>query len=118
MIEVAGQAAQLDAMRQALARLNVPVHVIHGDADDFAPIEVAKALVRETQSRRPMRFERVAGANHFMNEGPVGPLLAVLEACIPPRPAWRWPALPKLKLPPLDLSKLAWSPPARTVRSA
>ena len=117
VIEVSNQVAQLDSMRQALTRLRAPVHVIHGDADDFAPIDVAEALVRETKGRRPMRFERVAGASHFMNEGPVEPLLAVLEACIPARPAWRWPELklPQIALPKLALPQLA---PARAVRSA
>lgn len=105
VIEVSEQAAQLDAMRRALTRLRVPVHLIHGDADDFAPIEVAEALLRETRTRRPVRFERVPGGNHFMNEGPVEPLLAALEACLPPKPAWRW---PELKLPQIALPKFEW----------
>ena len=63
MVLAGGQGSRLDA----LTRLRVPVHVIHGDADDFAPIEVAEALVSETRTRRPVRFERVPGANHFMN---------------------------------------------------
>ena len=111
VIEVSGQAAQLDVMRAALTRLDVPVHVIHGDADDFAPIEVAEQLVSETRTRRPVRFERVAGANHFMNEGPVEALLSVLEACIPAKAGWRWPSLPKidwsrLRVPQVTLPKL------------
>ena len=80
------------------------MHVIHGDKDDFAPIEIAERLVGETRTRRPMRFERVTGANHFLNDGPVEPLLAALEACIPvQRPFFRF------KLPPLP--NLGWLKP-------
>ena len=82
VIEVSNQPGQLDGFRAALAKLKAPVHVIHGDKDDFAPIEIAERLVGETRTRRPMRFERVTGANHFLNDGPVEPLLAALEGCI------------------------------------
>src|SRR5215469_979705 len=83
ILEVSGQQAQLIHMRAALKRLNVPVHVIHGDADDFAPIEIAERLVKETRTRFPMRFIRVPGANHFMNDGPVEVLMSCLDRCIP-----------------------------------
>jgi len=97
ILEVSGQGAQLVHMRQALHRLNVPVHVIHGDADDFAPIELAEKLVAETRSRIPMRFWKVPGANHFLNDGPVELLMGALEQCIPaPAPAFKLPALPAL----------------------
>jgi pimeloyl-ACP methyl ester carboxylesterase len=100
ILEVSSQHTQLVHMRQALRRLSVPVHVIHGDADDFAPIELAERLVAETRSRKPMRFVRVPGANHFLNDGPVDVLLGVLEKCIPapppPAPAFKLPSLPKL----------------------
>ncbi|MES3026554.1 MAG: alpha/beta hydrolase [Pseudomonadota bacterium] len=101
VIEVTNQPTQLDGFRAALAKLKTPVHVIHGDKDDFAPIEIAERLVGETRTRRPMRFERVAGANHFLNDGPVEPLLAALEGCIPaPRRFFQFklPALPSLGL--------------------
>ena len=61
----------------------MPVHVIHGDADDFAPIELAERLVAESRCRRPMRFIRVPGANHFLNDGPVDVLMSVLEQLHP-----------------------------------
>lgn len=98
VMEVSGQAAQLDHMRDALRRLSIPVHVIHGDQDDFAPIEIAEKLVKETRTRGPIRFARVAGANHFLTDGPTDLLLGHLEACIPaePKPGWRLPALPRL----------------------
>ena len=105
IIEVSGQETQLVHMRQALKRLHVPVHVIHGDADDFAPIEIAERLVKEARTRGPMRFVRVPGANHFLNDGPVEVLLSALECCIP-APA---PARPAFKLPSLpSLPTLAW----------
>jgi len=108
VLEVSGQSAQLMHMHQALQRLTVPVHVIHGDADDFAPIEMAERLVNETRSKAPMRFVRVPGANHFLNDGPVEVLMEVLDRCIPapapPKLAFQWPALPAL--PPLP--SFAW----------
>lgn len=115
ILEVSGQRAQLQHMRQALRRLNVPVHVIHGDADDFAPIELARRLVEETRSRRPMSFICVPGANHFLNDGPVEVLMSALERCIPASA----PAGPTFKLPALPrfdwlVSKAARSPPHET----
>ncbi|HEY2708717.1 MAG TPA: alpha/beta hydrolase [Caulobacteraceae bacterium] len=102
ILEVSGQQAQLVHMRQALKHLNVPVHVIHGDADDFAPIELAERLVKETHARTPMRFVRVPGANHFLNDGPVDVLMNALELCIPvatPAPLFKLPTLALPKLP-------------------
>jgi len=91
--EVSHQADQLKYMRRALERLSVPVHVIHGDMDDFAPIDMAERLVGETRSRKPIRFQRIPGLNHFFNDGPAEPVIECLEACIPQREPFR------LKLP-------------------
>ena len=44
--------------------------MVHGDKDDFAPIEVAERLAKETVTRRPIKFMRTQGANHFLNDGP------------------------------------------------
>jgi len=82
VLEASNQAHQLDRVRAALAQMAAPIHVIHGDQDDFAPIHVAERLARETPSRQPIRFARVPGGNHCLNDGP-GDLLAALEACIP-----------------------------------
>lgn len=90
--EVTGQTAQLARARLALAAVRVPVHVIHGDRDDFAPAETAERLVAETRGRLPMTFQRIAGADHFVNHGREEELLAAFERCIPqPRRAWAWP---------------------------
>jgi pimeloyl-ACP methyl ester carboxylesterase len=94
--EVTQQRDQLALMRRYLPRLNVPVHLLHGELDDFAPIETARRLVRETRTRRPLRFEVVPGANHFFNDGPAERLVDALEQCIPPtKPSqpWSWPSL-------------------------
>jgi len=101
VVEATGQREQLVYARRALARVNAPIHMIHGDKDDFAPIEVAERLARETVTRRPIRFQRVAGANHFLNDGPAKELIAALEACIPAEKRWtfRWPRLSKLAFP-------------------
>jgi pimeloyl-ACP methyl ester carboxylesterase len=81
--EITAQPAQMDEVRIALSRLSAPVHVIHGDADDFAPIETVRALTTMRDSRRPVRFQTIPGGDHFLNDGPVEPLLACIEACIP-----------------------------------
>lgn len=106
VMEVSGQAGQLAHMREALGRLRIPVHVIHGEEDDFAPVALAEALAKEARTRLPMRFERVPGANHFLNDGPAEALIASLEACLPrPKPAFhlvpalRWPAWARLPKP-------------------
>ncbi len=94
VIEVNSQPAQLALMRQALPRLRMPIHVIHGEKDDFAPIETAQRLALETPARTPIRFHRVAEANHFLTDGPPEALITVLETCMTPARqglGWRWP---------------------------
>jgi pimeloyl-ACP methyl ester carboxylesterase len=101
VIEATGQRPQLAYAKRALSRLTIPIHMVHGDKDDFAPIEVAERLAAETMTRNPIQFMRTEGANHFLNDGPAEQLLSALEACIPARTAWAfgWPQLPKFKLP-------------------
>ena len=83
VLEVAGQPGQLIHMRRALERVGAPIHLIHGDLDDFAPIETAERLVKDLRTLRPMRFRRVPGGNHFLNDGPTEDMVAELEACLP-----------------------------------
>jgi len=102
VIEVTGQRPQLRHAKRALARLNIPIHMIHGDQDDFAPLEAAERLADETVTRRPIRVVRTEGANHFLNDGPAEMLLEAIESCIPKRdPLWtfRWPKLPAVWAP-------------------
>lgn len=104
VIEVKGQKPQLLHAERALSRLKIPIHMIHGDKDDFAPLEVAERLAAETATRRPIRIVRSPGANHFLNDGPAEVLIAALESCIPQRnAAWtfRWPRLPAMWPPKL-----------------
>jgi pimeloyl-ACP methyl ester carboxylesterase len=115
IIEVAGQKAQLPYMREALRRLRAPVHVIHGDKDDFAPIEMAQRLVAET-AHPSIRFQTAPGATHFLNDGPVGPLLACLEGCIPPEPPPR-PRWPRITWPWRARAKTAGAAPERALSS-
>jgi pimeloyl-ACP methyl ester carboxylesterase len=98
VMEISNQNGQLALVADALAKVRSPVHVVHGDHDDFAPLEVAERLAREARTRRPVRFERVRGANHFFNDGPVATLLGCLETCIAAAEterALRMPALPR-----------------------
>jgi pimeloyl-ACP methyl ester carboxylesterase len=101
VMEASGQRGQLPHARRALERLKIQIHMIHGDKDDFAPIEVAERLSREVRTRRPINFVRTAGANHFLNDGPPDELIAALEACIPRKKTWtfRLPRLPQLRIP-------------------
>jgi pimeloyl-ACP methyl ester carboxylesterase len=119
VMEVSAQRPQLVYARRALMQLNIPVHMIHGDKDDFAPIEVAERLARETPTRRPIRFVRSAGANHFINDGPAQELIAALESCLPAKRRWtfRLPKLPtigsvKERLASLPLTATAPAPQA------
>jgi pimeloyl-ACP methyl ester carboxylesterase len=92
--EIQDQPAQLARVRETVARLRVPMHIIHGEADDFAPIEAARALAQLRGACPSVRFQSVKGADHFLNDGPVEVLLGCIEACIPSArnpPARRWP---------------------------
>lgn len=95
VMEVNGQRPQLVYARRALGRLNIPIHMIHGDQDDFAPLETAERLAAETLTRRPIQVVRRPGGNHFLNDGPAELMVAALEACIPAprRLNFRWPQL-------------------------
>jgi len=83
IMEVTGQEPQLVHMKAALSRLMVPIHVIHGDKDDYAPIEAARKMVESVRTRRPIRFQVVSGGNHFLHGGPPHIMPALLEMCVP-----------------------------------
>ncbi len=97
--EVLGQPAQLALAKRAMARLRMPIHMVHGDKDDFAPLEAAERLAREGRPHKPVRFETIPEGNHFLNDGPAETLVAALEACIPQTPVakplapWLWPTI-------------------------
>lgn len=112
--EISGQRLQLAHMRQALATLRTPIHLIHGEQDDFAPIETAEKLVAEIATRRPIRFRRVEGANHFLNDGPAEELLAILEECIPQQPKSWLPDVGAL----FKKLRMPWAKPAPAATAA
>jgi pimeloyl-ACP methyl ester carboxylesterase len=97
VMEISHQPRQMALMMEALPRVKAPIHAIHGDHDDFAPIEAARRLADETRTRRPIRFVTAPDANHFLNDAPAEMLIDMLETCIPPptRPLFSvsWPRL-------------------------
>jgi pimeloyl-ACP methyl ester carboxylesterase len=103
VLEVSGHGAQMPKVREALLSVRAPIHLIHGDQDDFAPIDTARRVANEMATRVPIRFTSVPGANHFLNDGPTETLLGALEACMPApalrRQAWRLPSLPDFLKP-------------------
>lgn len=101
IMEVTGQRQQLPYMLEALARLNKPIHVFHGDKDDYAPMDVAERLVSSVRTRRPVRFTKIENGSHFLNEGTPSEMVAWLESSIPTKKGFNWPAihLPGLQMP-------------------
>lgn len=83
--EVSGQACQIEHLYAALEQATMPVHVLHGTRDDFAPLTAAERLFARIAHRRGARFQAVEGADHFLNDGPPEDLLALLETCLPVR---------------------------------
>lgn len=104
VLEASNQASQLPIVWDALAKLKTPVHVVHGDKDDFAPLETAERLLTQVRGKLPLRIERVPGGDHFLNDA-VDTVMASLEACLPlKREPWlHWPAPPAIKWPKLKL---------------
>jgi len=80
--EVLAQRPQLPIVRDALRRLSMPIHIVHGDQDDFTPIASARALAEDLGGMANVSFSTVPDANHFLNEGPPELVLAPLEAAI------------------------------------
>jgi pimeloyl-ACP methyl ester carboxylesterase len=89
--EVLAQKSQLAVVSEALRGLGMPIHIIHGDEDDFAPIAAARAVAADLADRPNVFFTPVPHANHFLNEGPpdlvLAPLEAVIAAATPDAPA-------------------------------
>jgi len=80
--EVLAQRPQLPIVRDALRHLSMPIHIVHGDQDDFTPIASARALAEDLAAMSNVSFTTVPHANHFLNEGPPELVLALLEAAI------------------------------------
>ena len=105
VIEASGQKPQLAYAQRALAKLSIPIPMIHGDKDDFAPIEVAERLAAETATRKPIQVMRTEGASHFLNDGPAEQLLAALGSLHPADPM-------PLDVPLADLAEVSSLPKA------
>jgi len=82
VLEASGQRHQLNPVFKLLNRFPLLITLIHGDRDDFAPIEVARAIADTTLV--PARFIEVAGGDHFLNDLPPHQLIACLERAIGP----------------------------------
>jgi pimeloyl-ACP methyl ester carboxylesterase len=82
VLEAYSQPPQLNPVFRLLNRFPFLVTVIHGDRDDFAPIEVARAIADITLA--PARFIEIQGGDHFLIKQPPEKLLAWLEAAIDP----------------------------------
>jgi pimeloyl-ACP methyl ester carboxylesterase len=82
VLEAAGQPRQLNPVFRLLNRFPFLVTVIHGDRDDFAPIDVARAIADITLA--PARLIEIQGGDHYLSSGPPGQVLGLLEAAIDP----------------------------------
>jgi pimeloyl-ACP methyl ester carboxylesterase len=118
VIEAAGHGEQMPHMLGALARYKGPVHMIHGERDDFAPVSRARRLAIEARAAAPLRFEAVPDGDHFLTQAAPESLIRLLEACIPVTPsAWEslqaalarlreaWRLLAKAKAPSLAIGE-------------
>jgi pimeloyl-ACP methyl ester carboxylesterase len=83
VLETAGQARQLNPVFKLLNRFPFLVTVIHGDKDDYAPIDVARAIADITLA--PSRFIEIQGADHSLHQLPPDQVLGWLESAIEPR---------------------------------
>jgi pimeloyl-ACP methyl ester carboxylesterase len=83
VLETAGQARQLNPVFKLLNRFPFLVTIIHGDKDDYAPIDVARAIADITLA--PSRFIEIQGADHSLHQLPPEQVLGWLESAIEPR---------------------------------
>lgn len=79
-LEASGQSRQLNPVFRLLNSFPFLITIIHGDKDDFAPIEVARAIADTTLA--PARFLEIRGGNHFLNDGDPEQVIGWLEAAI------------------------------------
>jgi pimeloyl-ACP methyl ester carboxylesterase len=80
VLEASGQPRQLNPVFRLLNSFPFLVTIIHGDEDDFAPIEVARAIADTTLA--PSRFIEIRGGNHFLNDGDADQMIAWLETAM------------------------------------
>ena len=80
VMEASGQSTQLNPVFRLLNSFPFLVSIIHGDKDDFAPIEVARAIADTTLA--PARFIEIRGGNHFLNDCDPEQVIQWLETAI------------------------------------
>ena len=80
VLEASGQPRQLNPVFRLLNSFPFLITIIHGDKDDFAPIEVARAIADTTLA--PARFIEIRGGNHFLNDCDPEQVIAWIETAI------------------------------------
>lgn len=75
--EINGQRKQMPSVREALAQIEAPILVLHGDQDTFVTLEAAKRLAETARAD----FMPVQG-DHFLNACCVSDVLAAAERAI------------------------------------
>ena len=80
--EVRGQSRQLPEIYNALDALDLPIVVLHGDADTFVPVESAQAMAARLGDRAQLRL--IPEGDHFLNACCVPDVLAAVEAVAGP----------------------------------
>ena len=80
VLETSGQSHQLNPVFRLLNSFPFLVTVIHGDKDDFAPIEVARGIADTTLA--PARFIEIRDGNHFLNDCSPDQVIQWLETAI------------------------------------
>ena len=80
VLEASGQSNQLNPVFRLLNSFPFLVSIIHGDKDDFAPIEVARGIADTTLA--PARFIEIRGGNHFLNDCDPDQVIGWLETAI------------------------------------
>ena len=80
VLEASGQPRQLNPVFRLLNSFPFLVTIIHGDKDDFAPIEVARGIADTTLA--PARFIEIKDGNHFLNDGDPDQMIAWLETAM------------------------------------
>jgi pimeloyl-ACP methyl ester carboxylesterase len=87
VMEASGQSPQLNPVFRLLNSFPFLITIIHGDEDDFAPIEVARAIADTTLA--PARFIEIRGGNHFLNDCDPDQVIARIETAIAGRGSLR-----------------------------
>jgi pimeloyl-ACP methyl ester carboxylesterase len=83
VLEATGQPNQLNRVFRLLNGFPFLVTLIHGDKDDFAPVEVARAIADITLA--PARLIEIQGGDHCLNDLPPAQVLSWLETAIDPK---------------------------------